>query len=99
MTGHDLAEQRPEDTVAHDARPPPGVQGLGRAGYFDDVSFDVQPGEILGVTGLLGSGRTEIAEALFGVAPADSGRSPSPVGPCGSARSRRHPRGHRVRAR
>ncbi len=74
MTGHDVAEQRPEDTVAHDAEPLLRVQGLGRAGYFDDVSFDVQPGEILGVTGLLGSGRTEIAEALFGVAPADAGQ-------------------------
>ncbi|HEV7854713.1 MAG TPA: ATP-binding cassette domain-containing protein, partial [Mycobacterium sp.] len=37
------------------------------------VSFAVREGEILGVTGLLGSGRTEIAEALFGVRPASSG--------------------------
>ena len=74
MTGHDVAEQRPEDTVAHDKDPLLQVRGLSRSGYFEDVSFDVRPGEILGVTGLLGSGRTEIAEALFGVAPADSGR-------------------------
>jgi simple sugar transport system ATP-binding protein len=37
------------------------------------VSFTLRRGEILGVTGLLGSGRTEIAESLFGVLPADSG--------------------------
>jgi simple sugar transport system ATP-binding protein len=73
MTGHDLTEQRPEDTVAHDAEPLLRVEGLRQDGFFEDVSFDVRPGEILGITGLLGSGRTEIAEALFGVTPADGG--------------------------
>ena len=42
-------------------------------GALRKISFEVQPGEVLGLTGLLGSGRTEIAEALFGIAPADSG--------------------------
>ena len=45
------------------------VEALTRPGAFEDVSFAVREGEILGVTGLLGSGRTEIAEALFGVRP------------------------------
>ncbi|GBU09662.1 methyl-galactoside ABC transporter ATPase [Gammaproteobacteria bacterium] len=42
-------------------------------GSFSDVSFNIRKGEILGVAGLVGSGRTEIAEALFGVHPAQSG--------------------------
>lgn len=41
---------------------------------FEDISFDIHPGEILGITGLLGSGRTELARALFGLYRADSGR-------------------------
>jgi rhamnose transport system ATP-binding protein len=49
------------------------VEGLGRQGVFEDVSFDVREGEVLGFAGLVGSGRTEVAEALFGVQPADSG--------------------------
>jgi simple sugar transport system ATP-binding protein len=49
------------------------VQGLGRKGQFADVSFKLHKGEILGVTGLLDSGRNELARALAGVAPADMG--------------------------
>jgi rhamnose transport system ATP-binding protein len=49
------------------------VEGLGRRGSFEDVSFDVREGEVLGFAGLVGSGRTEVAEALFGVRPADEG--------------------------
>ncbi len=40
---------------------------------FKDISFKVMPGEILGITGLLGSGRTELAMSLFGLYPANSG--------------------------
>jgi rhamnose transport system ATP-binding protein len=49
------------------------VDGLGRSGSFDDVSFAVRRGEVLGFAGLVGSGRTEVAEALFGVRPAETG--------------------------
>jgi simple sugar transport system ATP-binding protein len=49
------------------------VKNLTLPGAFTGITFDLQPGEILGITGLLGSGRTEIAEALFGVKPARSG--------------------------
>ena len=49
------------------------VKNLRRAGAFDGISFDVYPGEIVGITGLLGSGRSELALSLFGVLPADGG--------------------------
>ncbi len=73
MTGRMLSERRPSDTNWHEMPPILEVEGLGLGGYFEGVTFDVRPGEVLGVTGLLGSGRTEIAEALFGVRPADTG--------------------------
>ena len=41
---------------------------------LNDVSFEMRAGEIVGVTGLLGSGRTELALALFGMFPADTGQ-------------------------
>ncbi|UCG26322.1 MAG: sugar ABC transporter ATP-binding protein [Chloroflexota bacterium] len=50
------------------------VEGLSRPGGFWNVSFDLKPGEIIGITGLLGSGRTELALALFGVQPATRGK-------------------------
>jgi simple sugar transport system ATP-binding protein len=49
------------------------VQNLSRPGNFKDINFTLYPGEILGITGLLGSGRTELALALFGVNPAAGG--------------------------
>ena len=49
------------------------VEGLTRRGYFRDISFSVREGEILGVAGLIGAGRTEVMEALFGVAPRQAG--------------------------
>jgi inositol transport system ATP-binding protein len=49
------------------------VEGLTRHGYFTDVSFSVREGEILGVAGLIGAGRTEVMESLFGVSPRQAG--------------------------
>jgi len=49
------------------------VRGLSRRGAFHQVSFDVHKGEILGITGLMGAGRTELVSALFGLALADAG--------------------------
>jgi inositol transport system ATP-binding protein len=49
------------------------VEGLTRNGYFRDISFNVREGEIFGVAGLIGAGRTEVMESLFGVSPKQAG--------------------------
>ena len=49
------------------------VQGLGRAGVFSDINFTVRSGEIVGLSGLVGAGRTEIARAIFGIDRYDTG--------------------------
>jgi rhamnose transport system ATP-binding protein len=49
------------------------VDGLTLPGVFSDISFQVRKGEIVGLGGLVGAGRTDVARALFGVAPAASG--------------------------
>ncbi len=71
MTGHDIVEDKyaPEKSTEEVLR----VEHLSRKGSFEDVSFTMYRGDVLGITGLLGSGRGEIGEALFGLAPADSG--------------------------
>jgi simple sugar transport system ATP-binding protein len=50
------------------------VEKLSLDGRFCDISFELRTGEILGITGLLGSGRTALALSLFGLLPAGSGR-------------------------
>ena len=49
------------------------VKGFNQPGVFRDVSFNLRKGEILGVAGLMGAGRTEIMRAIFGVDPHESG--------------------------
>lgn len=49
------------------------VERLSRSGEFEDVSFELRRGEILGVYGLVGAGRTELAQVLFGMTTADAG--------------------------
>jgi rhamnose transport system ATP-binding protein len=49
------------------------VRGLSRLGAFQDVSFDLRRGEILGLFGLVGAGRTEVARVIFGVDGAERG--------------------------
>jgi rhamnose transport system ATP-binding protein len=49
------------------------VTGLTRPGLFRDISFTLHKGEILGLGGLVGAGRTDVARAIFGIAPAESG--------------------------
>jgi len=65
MLGHDLGEVFPpkRNTPAEVVLK---VEGLTRPGKFEDISFELRAGEILGIAGLVGSGRTEIARAIFG---------------------------------
>ncbi len=49
------------------------ARGLSRAGSYRDVSFELRRGEILGLAGLMGAGRSEVASALFGLPPAERG--------------------------
>jgi rhamnose transport system ATP-binding protein len=49
------------------------VEHLSLPGVFDDISFEVAEGEIVGVAGLVGSGRSEIAQAIFGLSPQMTG--------------------------
>lgn len=49
------------------------LEHLSREGVFNDISFSLKKGEVLGITGLLGSGSGEIGDALFGILPANSG--------------------------
>ena len=49
------------------------VEGLSRAGQFSSVTFEARAGEVVGIAGLAGAGRTELVETIFGVRKADSG--------------------------
>ncbi len=57
----------------HDARPILEVVGLSRRSEFEDVSLTVRMGEVVGLTGLIGAGRTELGHALFGMTRPDRG--------------------------
>lgn len=72
MTGRDVAET-PPDPVDPSTPVLMTVRGLAKEGSFDDVSFDLRAGEVLGISGLLGSGRTSLAKALFGLVAPDRG--------------------------
>ncbi|NJM84296.1 MAG: sugar ABC transporter ATP-binding protein, partial [Tabrizicola sp.] len=73
MTGTSFAQ----DVMARDTVSQPEVlrvEGLARAGEYSDVSFTLRAGEVLGLTGLIGAGRTELCHTLFGMTRADRGR-------------------------
>jgi ABC-type sugar transport system ATPase subunit len=66
------------------------VKDLSRAGAFENVSFNVRAGEVVGLAGLVGAGRSEVAQAIFGIDTPDSGEvlldgKPLPAGSIKSA--------------
>ena len=74
--GRELAERRaatapPEDSAA--GEPLLELRGIGRKGMMQPTDLSVRAGEVLGLAGLLGSGRTELAQLVFGLKQADSG--------------------------
>jgi simple sugar transport system ATP-binding protein len=73
MTGHEISAKSYDYTPDPGVRPLLALDGLTAPGAFADISFALRPGEILGLTGLLGCGRTELALALFGMQPTSSG--------------------------
>ena len=72
MTGASITRQITARPLS-DRRPALEVRGATRAGEFEDVSFVLHRGEILGLIGLLGAGRTELALALFGMTTLEGG--------------------------
>jgi rhamnose transport system ATP-binding protein len=72
MVGREVDDLFPK-TPAAIGEPVLQVRGLNRAGVFHDVDLDVRAGEIVGLAGLVGAGRSEVARAVFGVDPYDSG--------------------------
>jgi simple sugar transport system ATP-binding protein len=73
MTGQKIEKSVYRFEGEKDRPPLLEVRNLNKYRNFHHISFSLRAGEILGITGLLGSGRTELALALFGMFPADSG--------------------------
>ncbi|NGO44665.1 sugar ABC transporter ATP-binding protein [Streptomyces ureilyticus] len=80
MVGRSIEQQYPRERPAEQAaeRADAGaalltVEGLTRDGVFHDVSFEVRAGEVVGIAGLVGAGRTEVVRAVFGADPYDRG--------------------------
>ena len=73
MVGRDLAEhdpKRPVEIGDEILR----VEGLTRHGAFEDITFSARAGEIIGLAGLVGAGRTEVVRGIFGADPIDRGQ-------------------------
>ncbi len=75
MVGREVNDvfSREKAEIDWNARPVLKVENLGRKGAFEPVSFEVRSGEVLGLSGLMGAGRTEIARCIFGLDHYDSG--------------------------
>ena len=73
MVGREISDMypKPEVEIGEEVL---RVEKLTRMGYFKDVSFSVRKGEILGLTGLVGAGRTETVQTIYGVEHYDSGK-------------------------
>jgi rhamnose transport system ATP-binding protein len=72
MVGRELSQQ-PAEAPAKPGEPLLNVERLTREGVFTDISFTVRAGEIVALAGLVGSGRSEVARAVFGIDRYDAG--------------------------
>ncbi len=89
MVGRQLEQIYPaRRTVAPSGDTVLSIRGLAAGPRVRDVSLDVRPGEIVGVAGMVGSGRTEVAEAVFGMRGIDSGTIELDGKPLGDHRPR-----------
>ncbi len=74
MVGRELTDMYPKETAPF-GEERLRVEGLAaHGGKIHDISLSVRAGEIVGLAGLVGAGRTELAEAIFGVVPLEAGR-------------------------
>lgn len=67
MVGRELGTMFPEKGAVSEDDPVLEVRGLSHPSFFRDISFSLRRGEILGISGLIGAGRTELALAIFGM--------------------------------
>ena len=88
MVGRELAE-RPDEAHGTPGEPLLSVERLTREGVFTDISLTVRAGEIVALAGLVGSGRSEVARAIFGIDRYDAGS----VAVCGHGLRRGSPTG------
>jgi ribose transport system ATP-binding protein len=72
MINRDIAEMFPKQDVPR-GKPALRLRGLGRAGAYADIDLTLHEGEILGLTGLVGSGAKEVLQTVFGLVRSDSG--------------------------
>ncbi|ASK66206.1 sugar ABC transporter ATP-binding protein [Brachybacterium avium] len=73
MVGRDIADQFPRKRPETQGEVLLEVEGLTSEGTFEGVDFTVHAGEVLGIAGLVGAGRTEVLRAVFGADPYDAG--------------------------
>ncbi len=73
MVGRELLDQEESERGTADGEIMLEVRGLSRQGEFADITFSVRAGEIVGLAGLVGAGRTEVAAAIFGIERAEEG--------------------------
>ncbi|MBN6710086.1 sugar ABC transporter ATP-binding protein [Haemophilus haemoglobinophilus] len=73
MVGRDMSEMFQRERIDISDEVVLEIKNFTRAGKYQDINFQVRKGEIFGIAGLVGAGRSEIVEGLFGYKPADSG--------------------------
>lgn len=73
MVGRPLDQVYPRTRPRHQAAPLLELEGVTREGMFQNISLKLHAGEILGLAGLVGAGRSELARAIYGLYPCDAG--------------------------